>query len=59
MQCFIPFSEELLERYPDLMQCGLVPYSEDFLEYSVSVLPVEDTNMVDAGGSSKAKRQVL
>ena len=59
MQCFIPFSEELLEQHPDLMQFGLVPYSEDFLEYSVSVLPVEDPNMVDAGGSSKAKRQVL
>ena len=59
MQCFIPFSEELVEQYPDLMQCGLVPYREEFLEYTVNSIPVEDANMVNAGGNSKEKQQIL
>ena len=31
MQCFIPFSEEVLEQHPELLASGLVPFREEFL----------------------------
>lgn len=35
MQCFIPFSEEVLEQHPDLMAGGLVPFREEYLHYAM------------------------
>ena len=35
MQCFIPFSEEVLEQHPDLMASGLVPFREEYLHYTM------------------------
>jgi hypothetical protein len=35
MQCFIPFSEEVLEQHPELLAGGLVPFREEFLNYTV------------------------
>jgi len=31
MQCFIPFSEEVVEQHPDLLASGLVPFREEYL----------------------------
>jgi hypothetical protein len=35
MQCFIPFSEEVLEQHPELMAGGLVPFREEYLHYTM------------------------
>jgi|TARA_B110000503_G_scaffold68947_1_gene107615 hypothetical protein len=37
MQCFIPFSEEVLEQHPDLLASGLVPFREEYLHYTVEL----------------------
>ena len=31
MQCFIPFSEEVVEQHPELLANGLVPFREEYL----------------------------
>ena len=35
MQCFIPFSEEVLEQHPELLASGLVPFREEYLHYNM------------------------
>ena len=35
MQCFIPFSEEVLEQHPELLAGGLVPCREEYLHYTM------------------------
>jgi hypothetical protein len=35
MQCFIPFSEEVLEQHPELLASGLVPFREEYLHYTM------------------------
>jgi len=35
MQCFIPFSEEVLEQHPELLASGLVPFREEYLYYTM------------------------
>jgi len=35
MQCFIPFSEEVVEQHPELMAGGLVPFREEYLHYTM------------------------
>jgi hypothetical protein len=42
MHCFIPFSEVLVEQYPELLDSGLVPYSEEYRQCSIEyeIIPV-------------------
>ena len=62
MQCFIPFSEELVEQHPELMDAGLVPYREEFMDYAMQfevLTPTEAANMDSTGFSGKATLKVL
>ncbi len=62
MQCFIPFSEELVEQHPDLMEAGLVPYREEFMSYEMKfevLSPKEAANMDSTGFSNKVTVKVL
>ena len=62
MQCFIPFSEELVEQHPDLLRTGLVPYSEEFMSYEMQfevLSPIEAANMDSTGFSKPATLKVL
>ena len=34
MNCFIPFSEELVEQHPELMSTALVPFKEEYIPYT-------------------------
>ncbi|MCP4791475.1 MAG: hypothetical protein GY881_14675 [Gammaproteobacteria bacterium] len=62
MQCFIPFSEELVEQYPELKEASLVPYCEDFMDYTMKfevLTPAEAANMDSTGFAGKEKLKVL
>ena len=54
MQCFIPFSEEMLEQHPELLAGGLVPFREEFLNYTMEfeVLSPNQTNHLAAANGS-------
>lgn len=58
MQCFIPFSEEVLEQHPELLASGLVPFREEYLyntmEYQV-LSPDEAKNLAPTGFTLNAK----
>ena len=53
MQCFIPFSEEVLEQHPELLAGGLVPFREEFLNYTLEfeVLSPNQANHLAAANS--------
>ena len=53
MQCFIPFSEEVLEQHPELLAGGLVPFREEFLNYTIEfeVLSSNQVNHLAAANS--------
>lgn len=36
MHCFIPFSELIVEQYPELLEGGLVPYSEAYQQSNIA-----------------------
>jgi hypothetical protein len=62
MQCFIPFSEELVEQHPELMEAGLVPYREEFMKHMMQfevLTPTEAANMETTGFTSNVKLKVL
>ena len=62
MQCFIPFSEELVEQHPELMDASLVPYREEFMDYAMKfeVLTSEEAaNMESTGFYGKEKLKAL
>ena len=62
MQCFIPFSEELVEQHPELMEAGLVPYREEFMKYVMQfevLTPTEAANMETTGFTSNVKLKLL
>ena len=62
MQCFIPFSEELVEQHPELMEAGLVPYREEYMDYAMKfevLSPAEAANMESTGFCGKEKLKVL
>lgn len=46
MHCFIPFSEVLIEEHPELMDSGLVPYSEEYRQFCVAgeIMPVVEAD---------------
>jgi len=56
MQCFIPFSEEVLEQHPELLASGLVPFREEYLHYTMEfevVSPDQVTGLASTGFSLK------
>ena len=56
MQCFIPFSEEVLEQHPELLASGLVPFREEYLHYTMEYLVVstdQAENLATTGFSLK------
>jgi len=56
MQCFIPFSEEVLEQHPELLASGLVPFREEYLHYTMEYLvvsPDQAENLATTGFSLK------
>jgi hypothetical protein len=56
MQCFIPFSEEVLEQHPELLASGLVPFREEYLHYTMEfqvVSPDQAKNLATTGFSLK------
>ena len=62
MQCFIPFSEELVEQHPELMEAGLVPYREEYMDYAMTFevfSPAEAANTESTGFCGKEKLKVL
>ena len=58
MQCFIPFSEEVLEQHPELLAGGLVPFREEFLNYTMEfeVLSPNQGNHLAAAHSERNER---
>ena len=54
MQCFIPFSEEVLEQHPELLAGSLVPFREEFLNYTMEfeVLSPNQANLLAAANSA-------
>ena len=58
MQCFIPFSEEVLEQHPELLAGGLVPFREEYLHYTMEfevVSPDQAKNLAPTDFSFNAK----
>ena len=56
MQCFIPFSEEVLEQHPELLASGLVPFREEYLHYTMEfqvASPDQAKNLATTGFSLK------
>jgi hypothetical protein len=56
MQCFIPFSEEVLEQHPELLASGLVPFREEYLHYTMEfevVSPDQAKNLAPTDCSLK------
>ena len=56
MQCFIPFSEEILEQHPELLASGLVPFREEYLHYTMKfevVTPDQAKNLAPTTFSLK------
>ena len=58
MQCFIPFSEEVLEQHPELLAGGLVPFREEFLNYTMEfeVLSPNQANHLAAANSELSEK---
>jgi hypothetical protein len=58
MQCFIPFSEEVIEQHPDLMASGLVPFREEYLHYTMEfeVVSPEHAERLDTTGFSNNRK---
>lgn len=57
MQCFIPYSEEVLEQHPELLAGGLVPFREEYLHYTMEfevVTPDQAKNLAATGFSLEA-----
>ena len=44
MQCFIPFSEELLEQVPDFRQMRLVPFDDQQIDYVMGYEVCKDSS---------------
>jgi len=58
MQCFIPFSEEVIEQHPDLMASGLVPFREEYLHYNMEfeVVSPDQAERLDTTGFSNNRK---
>ena len=61
MQCFIPFSEEVVEQHPELLTSGLVPFREEFLydamEFQV-LSPDQAKNLAPTGFTHQEKERL-
>lgn len=66
MQCFIPFSEEVVEQHPELLANGLVPFREEYLYNTIEfqVLSPDEASQLAPTGfidnkSGKKKVQAI